>query len=71
MPEIASEISKQRLRLGLTQQETADLSNVSVRLLRELEAGRANPGLRQLKKIADTLNLTLLLVPKTDEATGS
>ncbi|WP_414653566.1 helix-turn-helix transcriptional regulator [Hymenobacter sp.] len=53
--------------MRLTQQELAELSGVSVRLLRELEAGRANPGMRQLAKIATVLHLTLTLAPKADE----
>ncbi len=68
MPDIFQVLRKQRFHLNLTQQEVAELSGVSVRLLRELEAGRANPGLRQLEKIAAVLNLTLTLMPKANEA---
>lgn len=70
MPVIHQQLREQRHRLDLTQQEVAELSGLSVRLLRELEAGRANPGLRQLEKLAMVLNLTLTLIPKTDEATS-
>jgi transcriptional regulator with XRE-family HTH domain len=70
MPDIPRTLTSYRLRLGLTQQEVAELSQVSVRLLRELEAGRANPGLRQLERIANVLNLTLNLVPLTHENTA-
>lgn len=68
MPVITREISEHRQQLGLTQQELAELSGVSVRLLRELEAGRGNPGLQQVERIAGALNLTLTLTAKTDEA---
>lgn len=68
MPVIYQQLREQRHRLDLTQQEVAELSGLSVRLLRELEAGRANPGLRQLEKLAAVLNLALTLTPKTDEA---
>jgi len=67
MPPMHLILRLQRLKLNLTQSEVAELSGVSVRLLRELEAGRANPGLRQLEKIATVLNLSLTLTPKTDE----
>ena len=67
MPDISRTFIRHRLQLGLTQQEVAELSAVSVRLLRELEAGRANPGLRQLERIANVLNLTLALVPLVNE----
>ena len=70
MPHIHKIILEQRSRLGLTQQELAELSNVSVRLIRELEAGRANPGLQQLEKLAATLNLTLTLTATTNEVAG-
>ncbi len=67
MPTIPRILTSHRLRLGLTQQEVAELSAVSVRLLRELEAGRANPGMRQLERIANVLNLALTLVPLANE----
>ncbi len=67
MPNLPRILIRHRLQLGLTQQEVAELSEVSVRLLRELEAGRANPGLRQLERIANVLNLTIALVPLVDE----
>ena len=63
MPHLHQKIQQQRLQLGLTQQEVAELSGVSIRLIRELEAGRANPGLHQLEKLAAALNLTLTLTP--------
>lgn len=65
MPVIAQQIRNQRIRLNLTQQEVAELSGVSLRLIRELEAGRGNPGLNQLEKLVAVLNLQLVLMPKT------
>lgn len=67
MPAIEQIFLRHRLQLGLTQQEVAELSSVSIRLLRELEAGRANPGLHQLERIAKVLNLTLTLTPISNE----
>lgn len=67
MPDLPRIFIRHRLQPSLTQQEVAELSGVSVRLLRELEAGRANPGVRQLERIANVLNLTLTLVPLTNE----
>ena len=66
MPLLHQKMQLQRLQLGLTQQEVAELSGVSIRLIRELEAGRANPGLRQLEKLAVALNLTLTLTPNSN-----
>jgi transcriptional regulator with XRE-family HTH domain len=64
---VGVQLRQQRLTLHLTQQEVAELSGISVRLIRELEAGRANVGLHQLEKIAAVLNLAITLAPKTDE----
>ena len=64
MPDITQNIAKRREYLQITQQELAELANVSVRLIRELEAGRANPGLRQLTQVLNALGLDLAVVEK-------
>ena len=63
MPHLHQLLLRQRIQLQLTQQELAEVSGVSVRLVRELEAGRANPGLRQPEKLAAVLNLQVTLPP--------
>ena len=66
MPLLHQKIQQQRLQLGLTQREVAELSGISIRLIRELEAGRANPGLHQLERLATALNLTLTLTSQSE-----
>lgn len=48
-----------RLRRGLTQEELAAASAVSVDCIRRLERGRFSPTLRTLEKIAEGLHISL------------
>jgi y4mF family transcriptional regulator len=50
---LGAAIKTQRKALGLSQQEVADLSAVSVNLLRQIEAGKASA---HLSKILDVLS---------------
>ena len=57
-------IKERRALLGLTQQDLADYSGVSLRIIKSIETGKGNPSVRRLTKIADTLGLELLLKVK-------
>ena len=57
-------IKERRALLGLTQQDLADYSGVSLRIILSFETGKGNPSVRTLTKIADTLGLELLLKVK-------
>jgi HTH-type transcriptional regulator/antitoxin HipB len=57
-------LRQRRKELGLTQIDAAALSNVSPRLLGELERGRASVGLGLVLRVAATLGLDLSLVPR-------
>lgn len=46
-----------RSRAGLTQEELADVSGISVRCIRDLERGKTRPRPSTLRKIADSLSL--------------
>lgn len=46
---------------GLDQQTVADLSQISVRTLSDLERGTGNPTLSSLLKVASTLGLKLAI----------
>lgn len=46
---------------GLDQQTVADLSQISVRTLSDLERGTGNPTLSSLLKVASTLGLKLVI----------
>jgi DNA-binding XRE family transcriptional regulator len=64
MMEIGSSIRKRRELLGLLQPRLAAIAGVSRRTLQLIEAGKANPSLDILLKIADPLGLTVKLTLK-------
>lgn len=52
-----------RDKSGLTQNELAELGQVSVRTIRELEAGRSNIGIQPLSRLLQALGLTVHIQP--------
>lgn len=54
-------IKERRNLLELTQQDLADYTGLSLRIVKSIEAGKGNPSVSTLSKIADTLGLELLL----------
>lgn len=58
-------IKARRSLLGLTQQDLADYSGLSLRLIKQIEAGNGNPSMSTLSKIADALGLEIVLRVKT------
>ena len=63
MQAISSTVRESRERAGLTQEELAELSRVSVRTVRNLESGQGNIGIKPLGQIAQVLGLVLNLKP--------
>jgi transcriptional regulator with XRE-family HTH domain len=61
---LAHQLISAREQLSLTQVEVAELAKVSLRTIRSIEAGSANPGLRQLNQILDAVGLTLVVLQK-------
>ena len=59
------QVANQRDRLALTQAELAELSQVSLRTIRAIEAGRANPGLQLVNQVLDKLGLELAVIKKS------
>jgi transcriptional regulator with XRE-family HTH domain len=51
-------IRKRRLQLGLTQQDLAKASGISREHLAVLEAGKANPRIDTISKIANALGVS-------------
>lgn len=47
--------------LSLTQQDLADYAGVSLRIIRSIEAGKGNPSVATISKIAEVLGLQLQL----------
>ncbi len=62
--EFYSIIKERRSLLGLTQQDLADYTGLSLRIIKSIETGKGNPSIGTLTKIADTLGLELILKVK-------
>lgn len=54
-------IKERRALLGLTQQDLSDYSGLSVRLIKNMEAEKANPSLSNLEKLAEVLGLEIVM----------
>lgn len=50
--------------LGLTQQDLADYSGLSLRIIKSIETGKGNPSLNTLHKLVDILGLEIILQVK-------
>lgn len=69
LPALGVRLSERRTELGLTQQYVADLAGITSRLLSEWEAGRSNPGFKQLNKVLTVLGLQMIITEnKPNEA---
>jgi transcriptional regulator with XRE-family HTH domain len=58
---IVETLKKRRIRLQVTQETLALLTGVSLRTIKQLEAGKGNPTLETIQKLADVLGLELQL----------
>lgn len=54
---IGQKIRDRRQELRLTQQSLADMSGISVRMIKSIEGNYANPSLRTVAKLLDPLGL--------------
>ena len=57
-------IKERRALLGLTQQDLADYTGLSPRIIKRIETGKANPSIGTLGKIADILGLEIIMQVK-------
>jgi transcriptional regulator with XRE-family HTH domain len=57
-------IRQRRKQLGATQEEVADVSDVSLSFYKMLEKGYANPSVTTLERILDSLGLELQIYEK-------
>lgn len=64
--EIGSVIRSRRQSLRSTQNALAEISGVSVRMIKAIEGGYANPSIKTLSKILHALGLKLVIVDKDD-----
>jgi transcriptional regulator with XRE-family HTH domain len=58
---IIETLKKRRIRLQVTQETLTLLTGVSLRTIKQLEAGKGNPTLETIQKLADALGLELQL----------
>lgn len=65
--EIGSVIRNRRQNLRSTQNALAEMSGVSVRMIKAIEGGYANPSVKTLGKILDPLGLKLEIVDKDEK----
>ena len=54
-------IKERRTVLGLTQQDLADYTELSLRIIKSVESEKGNPSLKTLEKIAGVLGLELII----------
>ena len=54
-------IKERRIVLGLTQQDLADYTELSLRIIKSVESEQGNPSLKTLEKIAGVLGLELVM----------
>lgn len=59
--DIAKNIKKRRSQLGISQQDLAEISEVSLATIKDIERGKGNPSLTTLKKIIDVLGMEIVL----------
>ena len=58
---IIEKIKERRTIPGITQQDLADISEVGLRTIKEIETHKGNPSIKTLTKILDVLGLELVL----------
>jgi transcriptional regulator with XRE-family HTH domain len=57
-------IKERRAILGLTQQDLSDYTGLSLRFIKSVEAGKGNPSIQSLDKIALVLGLEIVIKVK-------
>ena len=64
--ELGNILRNRRQTLRTTQQTLAEMSGVSVRMIKAIEGGYANPSIATLEKILNVLGLQLVILDKQD-----
>lgn len=57
-------IKERRAILGLTQQDLSDYTGLSLRFIKSVEAGKGNPSIQSLDKVASVLGLEIVIKVK-------
>ncbi len=64
--ELGNILRNRRQTLRTTQQTLAEMSGVSVRMIKAIEGGYANPSIATIEKILNVLGLQLVISDKQD-----
>lgn len=59
LKEIITELKKRRRFLKISQEDLAQIAEISLRSLKKLESGKGNPRFKSLSKIVDALGMTV------------
>ena len=58
---VIKQLKERREALGVTQEMLADISDVSLRAIKQFESGKGNPTLDTLSKLSEALGLQVSL----------
>lgn len=58
-------IKQRRKKLGITQMDLAEISEISIATIKDIERGKGNPSLSTVKKILDILGMEIEYKIKT------
>lgn len=64
--DIGNIIRNRRQTIRTTQQALSEMSGVSVRMIKSIEGGYANPSIATLEKILNVLGLQLAIIDKQE-----
>ena len=64
MTNIGKQLSERRKKLGLSQQDLAEISGVSLRTINAIENDASNPSIDVVSKIAEPLGLVISLTER-------
>jgi len=59
--EIRAQIKARRITLGLKQEDLAEMAQISLATIKDIDRGVGNPSLKTLEKIANVLGLVIVL----------
>jgi len=61
--DVSAKLRKRRQTLGIRQKDLADLAEIAVHTLSNIESGRGNPSLDVLERLMDCLGLKMTIEP--------
>ena len=67
---VSSRLRKRRQSLGIRQKDLADLAEIAVHTLSNIESGKGNPSLEVLGRLLDCLGLKMTIEPNVPRDTS-